>query len=274
MRLLFACVSSRWTLTPAWEARVAYGRTVGNPWLGPLYSTYMSNAAAFAKAGVSMQDLWDELKLEKDDSFELGASWKGETLRVEGTLFYSRISDKQVNAYAPAVGVAYLQSGVDATAYGAELAANWAATPALNLFGSLSWNINRLDDDLVTSGGAAVATSGKQVSDTPKWMAKLGADYRSGPWRLGGVLRYVGSRYGDALNEEKVADYTTTDLYAGWALGRSLGMDFDLGLAVQNLFDQKYIGSINVGTDYTLPGAVQYYLGAPRSVALTLGARF
>jgi len=271
---LLPALSARWHFAPAWTARAGYARTVGNPWMGPLYSTFMSNTARFTSAGVSLQDLWDDLELETSDTVETGLAWQRERARAELTVFYSRIRHKQVNAYDPVVGLSYLQSGAKATAYGIELSGDWAVARPLDLFGSLSWNINRFDGDLATAGGAVVATDGKQITDTPKLMAKLGSRYRAGPATVTGMVRYVGRRYGDALNTEKVGGYTTADVYADIALGRTLGADFSLGLAVQNLFDRKYISSINEGKDDALPGEVQYYLGAPRSAAITLSAKF
>jgi iron complex outermembrane receptor protein len=266
--------SARWHFAPAWTARAGFARTVGNPWMGPLYSTFMSNTASFTAAGVRLQDLWDDLKLETSDTLEAGLAWHSERARAQATVFYARIRDKQVNAYDPAVGLSYLQSGAKAKAYGLELSGDWTVVRPLDLFGSLSWNINRFDGDLSTAGGAAVATDGKQITDTPKLMAKLGSRYRVGPANLTGMLRYVGPRYGDALNTEKVGGYATADVYADVDLGRSLGARWHLGLAVQNLFDRKYISSINEGKDDSLPGEVLYYVGAPRSAAITLGASF
>lgn len=267
--------TSRWKLNPALDAKLAFGRTVGNPWMGPLYSTYQSNSAAFQKAGIPLQRLWDTLKLEKSDTLEGGLEWHYGTLTLAPTLFYSRLRDKQVNAFDPAVGVAYLQSGVRATAYGAELEANWAAGAQWNLIGAMSYNINRLDDDIRTAGAAVIATKGKQVPDAPQWLAKLGAEYRSGPWSVLPLLRYTGSRYGDALNTEKVAAYTTADLNASYQIGKLAGFgSLVAGLAVQNLFDKRYIGSINVGQDDARPGSVGYYPGAPRTVVLSLSGQY
>ena len=266
--------SLRWAFDPQWTARVGYGRTIGNPWMGPLYSTFMSNTAAFTAAGITLQDLWDDLKLEYADTVETGLAWHSASARIDANLFYSRIRDKQVNAYDPAVGLSYLQSGVAATAYGLELSGDWSALRQLDLFGSLSWNINRFDEDLTTAGGVTVNTEGKQITDTPKLMAKLGTRYRVGPAQLSALVRYVGGRYGDALNTEKVGGYATADVYGDIDLGRSMGADFALGIAVQNLFDRKYISSINEGKDDSLPGEVLYYLGAPRTVAMTLSAKF
>ena len=105
----FATLTARYTFSPTLDARAAYGRTVGNPWMGPLYSTYMSNTAAFTAAGVSLQTLWDTLKLEKSDTLEAGVDWQLGSWTLAPTVYYSKLRDKQITAYDPAVKVSYLQ---------------------------------------------------------------------------------------------------------------------------------------------------------------------
>ena len=268
-------LTARYTFSPTLDARAAYGRTVGNPWMGPLYSTYMSSTAAFTAAGVSLQTLWDTLKLEKSDTLEAGVDWQLGSWTLAPTVYYSKLRDKQVTAYDPAVKVSYLQSGVRATAYGAELEAHWRASEALTLISGISYNINKLDDDIRTAAASTLATSGKQVPDAPHWLFKLGAQYRVGPFSVAPIARYVDTRYGDALNTEKVASYTTVDVNGAYRLGNAAFLkDVELRLAVLNLFDHAYIGSITAGQDDARPGATTYLPGAPRTVTVSLAAGF
>lgn len=268
-------LNSRWTLSDALDLRATYGRTVGNPWMGPLYSTYQSNATAFQKAGVSLQKLWNDLKLEVVDTAETGLVWRGRDWTLSPTVYYSRIKDKQVNAYDPGVGVSYLQSGVHAKAWGAELEGSYALSNAWNFLGSVSWNINRLDDDIRTGSGSTLSSKGKQVPDAPRFLLKLAAEYRSGPWSLTPVVRYVGERYGDALNTEKVSAYTVADFHGVYRFGPSLGMrQVEAGFSLLNIFDRAYISSINAGQDDARPGATTYFVGAPRTAVLSLTARY
>jgi iron complex outermembrane recepter protein len=272
---LLPSLALQWAFSPTLDGRLSAGRNVGNPWLGPLYSTYMSNVTRFQTAGVSLQNLWNSLRLEKADTVDLGLSWHGERLTLAPTLYYTRFKDKQVTAYDAAVGVSYLQSGVDAHAYGAELEAVWAASSNLNLIGSLSWNIDKLDDNIVSAAGTSIASKGKQVPDTPQWLAKLGATYRLGAWSLSPMIRYVGERYGDALNTEKVSAYTLADVHSSYRFGRQGGFAWlEVDASVLNLFDKQYISTINAGQDDARPGATTYYPGAPRTWMVSLSGGF
>ena len=81
----------------------------------------------------------------------------------------------------------------------------------------------------------------------------LGADYGVGPWRFGGSLLHVGSRFDDTANTRPLSAYTTADLYASWLFAR----DFRLQASVNNVGNKEY----ETAYGYRQPG---------RSVYLTL----
>jgi iron complex outermembrane receptor protein len=64
------------------------------------------------------------------------------------------------------------------------------------------------------------------------------------------------------------------DLNIDYELKDVLGLErLGASLAVSNLFDKRYIGIINA-SDYAVGGLPTYLPGAPRSVALTVSAKF
>ncbi|GAB0149578.1 TonB-dependent receptor [Marichromatium sp. PS1] len=252
-------------LTPGLEARLALGRTIGNPWLGPLYSGYMNARERFEAAGIDLQSLWQRLRFERAETIEAGLRWRHGNLTLAPTLYWGRLRDKQVMAYDPALDLSYLQGGVRAHTQGAELEARWRADAHWNLVASLSWNRSRLDTDIRTAADSLLATRGNQVPDAPEWLASLALEYRHGPWTLTPVVRHVGRRYGDAANTEPVDAHTLFDLGLGY---RHRAMS--LSLAVDNLFDTRYVAVIDAGRDDAQPGTIGYYPGAPRTLSLTL----
>jgi vitamin B12 transporter len=64
----------------------------------------------------------------------------------------------------------------------------------------------------------------------------LGADYTSGPWRFGGSLLHVGSRFDNVANTRPLSAYTTADLQASWQFAR----DFSLLGKIDNLTNDSY----------------------------------
>ena len=61
------------------------------------------------------------------------------------------------------------------------------------------------------------------------------------------------------------------DLSGSYTLAKDLA---DVTLAVQNLFNQKYIGVVKNSLDDTRTGSTTYYQGAPISAVLSLNLRY
>src|SRR5690606_23797043 len=100
-------LGARYALSDRLSIRAAYGRNVGYPFQGPLYSTYTGNIARFRLAGVSLQELWDDMKLEVADMLDLGLRIEGEHWYLAPTFYYAKYRDKQVTVFDPRVGLNY-----------------------------------------------------------------------------------------------------------------------------------------------------------------------
>lgn len=59
-------------------------------------------------------------------------------------------------------------------------------------------------------------TTGKQAIASPHVQAKLGLDYDDGKFFLGADLDYVGQQYSSFMNDERMPDYITNNVYAGY----------------------------------------------------------
>ncbi len=106
--------------------------------------------------------------------------------------------------------------------------------------------------------------------------------------------KHVGTRVGGHLIQpttnvakgiEMVPSYTVVGFNASYDLGQQGGLqEMKLQLNVDNLFDEKYIGAVTSATatlpDFglagtgTIPTLDRYFIGAPRTVTVSLRARF
>ena len=68
-------------------------------------------------------------------------------------------------------------------------------------------------DDDIDSNGTMVPVKGNQVVDTPEFMVKAGLIYKWEDFEVVPMLRFMGSRYADAENTEKVDSYVVADLH-------------------------------------------------------------
>ncbi len=255
--------------------RLNYGRNYAEPWQGPLYSTYNSNAAAFQTAGISLQDLWKKMKLEISDNVDLGVRYDGGFWYVAPTGFYGRYYDKQVMVYDSKVNLSYYQSNATAEAMGAELEVGVTPLNGLTIFGSASYNHFTYCDNIKTASSTTVMSRGKQVADSPEFMGKLGVSYTWRGFNINPVVRYIGERYGDIENKERIAPYTVVDLNLGYVLKKVWGFnEISTSLSIQNLFNEKYVGIIKNDQDASQALATTYYPGAPLTVVGSLGLKF
>jgi iron complex outermembrane recepter protein len=265
----------KYEINPQTSARLTYGRNYATPWAGPVYSTYYSNYAAFQKANISLQNLWDDMKLEVSDNVDLGFRYDRGSWYIAPTLFYGRFNNKQVPIYDSMVGVTYYQSGAQAESKGAEVEVGATVVSGLTLFGSLTYNSFVFTDNVRTASNTIISCKGKQVTDAPEYMAKIGASYTTKGFTITPIVRYIGERYGDVENKERIGAYTLVDLNLGYVLKQIWGFrEVSFGLNFLNLFDERYISIIKVDQDATQSLSTTYYPGAPFTVIGSIGVKY
>lgn len=268
-------VGLRYDFDDQTNLRLTYGRNYAEGWLGPLYSAFKSNQAAFTTAGISLQNLWDGVKLEISDNVDLGARFGSDSWHIAPTLFYGKFHDKQVLVYDPRVKTSYYQSNASAESMGAELEVGIRPLQWLSFFGSASYNSFKFDDNIRTSAGNAMQSKGKQVADAPEWLGKIGATASFAGFSLTPVMRYVGQRYGDIENKERISDYEVVDLTIDYRKKKVWGFDeLSVSLNLLNLFDKKYISTIKNSQDVSEALSTSYYPGAPFTVVGSVGLKF
>lgn len=215
------------------------------------------------------------MKLEVADMLDLGLRIEGEHWYLAPTFYYAKYRDKQVTVFDPRVGLNYQRNGAKATSSGLELEGGWEPVTGLDLFGSVAWNRFSFDDDVRSAANSVIPIAGKQIADTPKLSAKLGASWQLGPFSVSPLVRYIGARYGDAQETQKISGYTVADLHLGYKPRGLQGYAKDLrfSLSVLNLADKRYIGIITA--DDRNPGSAPvYYPGAPRTVVVSVTGQF
>jgi iron complex outermembrane recepter protein len=177
-----------------------------------------------------------------------------------------------VSVFDPVAGLNIPQSDAKTKVYGAELEAGINPLTNLTIFGSASYNQSEILNDFRTALNTFIRAKGNQTPDTPKVLAKLGLTYRPYKFEISPIVQYVGPRYGDALNNERIPSYWLVDLYLNYKLPTFLGLkDVTAGLSVLNLFNEGYISTITA-SDNAATGT--YGVGAPRTFAATFRAQF
>jgi iron complex outermembrane receptor protein len=122
-------------------------------------------------------------------------------------------------------------------------------------------------------GNPVIVRAGSTVAGTPDWILAGALNYRNGPFtsRLG--AKRIGKAPGDAANTAALImpAYTLVDLSARYRFEVPMAGEtsyVELGLAVNNLFNERYIGGML--DEFTQ----RFNVGAPRSVSFTVSAGF
>ena len=98
-------------------------------------------------------------------------------------------------------------------------------------------------------------------------MYVLSIDYAKDSVFAGLSNKYVGKRWMDAANSQRIDDYMVSDLYIGASLENlAQGLkNAEVRLTVNNLFDKSYLGGV---------AGQSAWIGAPRTAALNVNFTF
>jgi len=218
----------------------------------------------------------DNVKPETSRTIEGGYRYQAPKLRGTIDAYYIEDNNHIVSAFNQD-----LQASVDTNVgaihfWGIEGQMAWLPIEHLTLVGSFAYEQSRVMSNIPYSATQYIATAGKQFYDTPPWMLGGSATYQWGDLLMSGQVKYVDARYVTALNDLQVPSYVTVDaslrLNLDWARPGTY-VQFN----VNNLFNEKYIGSINSTTnDYNKSGYSEPYAyqGAPTTLQFTLRTAF
>ncbi|KAG1442845.1 hypothetical protein G6F57_018284 [Rhizopus arrhizus] len=144
------------------------------------------------------------------------------------------------------------------SARGIELAGGLQLTPKLSLQGNVAFVDPKYDDFSQSVGGVAVSRNGNVPTNTPRRLANVWLDYAFVPdWNASVAARHVGRAYADAANTVWAPPYTVFDA----ALSHRINRNLNVTARVRNLTDKVYAANAT---------PTMFYLGAPRSVELTI----
>jgi iron complex outermembrane receptor protein len=145
---------------------------------------------------------------------------------------------------------------------GVEMATSLKVTPAFLVQGNLAYTAAQYDDFIENVGGTAVNRAGKVPGNVPDWVANLWLNWKPSPTvQMGVDMRYVSQRYGNTANTIWDPAYTLF----GASLSYQINRQTQLTVRAKNLTDQVYAASV---------GSSSFYLGAPRSLDVTLHTLF
>ncbi|MDB5889872.1 MAG: outer rane cobalamin receptor protein-like protein [Polaromonas sp.] len=207
-------------LTPAWRVNASYGTSFVAPSFNQLYFP----ASANFRGNPLLQP-------EHGRNTDFGVTWSdaGQTLKL--VRYDNRISNIIVTSGTTPMNLS--QARID----GLTLSYDGVFGPL-----TLRASIDTLNPRNEQTGRRLPRRSAEQL--------RLGADYETGPWTLGGSVLRAGGSFNDVGNLQPLAAYTTADLYADYRLNR----EWSLQAKVNNLTNKAYETILG----YNQPGRAAY----------------
>ena len=224
-----------------------------------LYAQYAT--AADPPAGVlstaTFANVRDNTELTTGRSYEVGSKldfWGG---KGTATVAAFHITRKNIATQDPNNSSQTLLVG-EQSSKGVELAAGLRPHARWQLQGNVVRTQARYEN--FVQGGVSLA--GKTPTNTPQTVANLWVSYALTPtWTASAGVRHVGKVYANASNTQHWPAYTLLDLSVAWKLRPAT----TLTARLRNATDRIYAANAGSG---------QVYLGAPRTLDVTLHTAF
>lgn len=220
--------------------------------------------------------------METSTNLDVGYRVARNDWTFSGSVYYIDFANRIASAYVPATASSIDTNVGNVITQGLELESGLRLDGHWSLYGSMSYTSSKMQSDLRTAVATTKPTAGKQMPDTPEWMAALRLAYSSEHWFGNVDYKYTGQAYSTLVNDEAMGDYGIVNLTAGYRFASSgFFKKPTVQLNVQNAFDTQSLRiSSPSGSSFTTnaqgagASAPSYYVGAPMYVSLTLRSDF
>lgn len=257
-----------------------------------LFASYSENLALPRSAddvfaGPDSPQLAESLDAEQSRNIEIGYRTSRPTFNAALALYQTSF-ENFLQSYSVAVAggggrteTFYANVG-DVEAYGAELSGVWKPRrlqEKVYFNANLTYNIAEFQDDYATTNlntGGALTTlpiKGNRLPDNAKYVLQSGVTFEPAAWAIVNLsARYLGSRYSNYLNDERIGGYTIFNAYLDLGGGLNLGAAraLKLRLNVDNITDKDYLGTISA----VVSGTATFRPGPDRTFQATLTGSF
>jgi len=239
---------------------------------------YQSIYASYAKtlSAPRTDDLYDK-KLtdpgpEITDSFDIGYRYQSPTILFSAAVWYADFSNRIERAFNEQDNIAFSINVGDVKKNGFDAQFGFKPEEYLSFYASFSYQDSELQENIPgTTVGTVLQTKGKELYEAPKYQGAVRVDWDiTEALSLGVQAKYVGERWTNLTNTEKVPHYALLDLDARYTLD-GFGMKGTyVQINVKNLANEKYLGDLAVNPSGTGLGQPGY----PRTASITLHAAF
>ena len=197
-------------------------------------------------------------------TFEAGARGVAGRVRYDATLFNSHTTDAIIQ-YQEVNGRAYFRNAGSTKSIGAELGLDVAVAPWLSVQASHTYAEYLFDEYRIPRGAVTDTLDGNRLAGVPERFVRAGVRSRFGTATFDMDWTWSDFVWGDDANTVRVGDWGQGRFDARLAWSGSLGDSHVTPfVAVNNVFDQRYVGSITLNGAFgrvreSAPGRNMYF---------------
>ena len=220
---------------------------------------------------------------ESAQNFDLGYRYTVPNLVGTVSVFANNEENRIVSAFDEDLGQ-FVDRNVGAVErIGAEGSIGWSPIEALSLYASATWLQSEVQDDYVNNTVLGVPqivlTKGKELVETPEWMASARINYQFTEYLEAGLqAKYTGERWLTDVNDMQVDAFTTVDANIRLDMAAFGYEGTFIQVNADNIFDEQYYANLGTRASGTpgSPGFSQPFasVGAPRTISATLRVAF
>ncbi len=245
------------------------------------------NGSIWGTTQAGFDAIKDTIKPETSDTYEIGTRYNSGNFNGVLGAYLVNFKNRLLSVTSGA-GIqgnpSVLQNVGAVRAIGIEAAGTWKITPQVSLYGSYTYTDSTYRDDVFDGANKLVAgIAGKTVVDSPKHMARGELNYDNDKFfgRVG--VNYMSKRYFTYTNNltgnvlTGVGDglgYVPGRVLVDATLGYHITDKIELQLNASNLFDKKYVGTINSNGNGNQGDNQTLLVGAPQQFFATIKAGF
>ena len=237
-------------------------------------SVYVSYAETLSAPRTD--DLYDKKltkpKAETTQAYDMGYRYQSPTVLLAASVYYTSFQNRIERAFNEQDNIAFSVNVGDVKLKGFDAQFGFKPEDYISFYASFSYQDSELQENIPgTALGQLLQTKGKALYEAPKYQGAVRVDWDiTDALSVGVQAKYVGERWTNLTNTEKVPHYSLLDADLRYKLD-AFGMTGSyLQVNVKNLANEKYLGDLAVNPSGTGLGQPGY----PRTASITLHAAF
>lgn len=220
---------------------------------------------------------------ENAQNFDLGYRYAVPNLVGTVSVFANSEDNRIVSSFDDDLGQFVDRNVGSVERIGAEGSVGWSPIEALSIYASATWLSSEVQDDYVNNTVAGVPqivrTKGKELVETPEWMASARINYQFTEYLEAGLqAKYTGERWVTDVNDMSSDAFTTVDANIRLDMAAFGYEGTFIQVNADNIFDEQYYANLGTRASSTpgTPGFSQPFasVGAPRTISATLRVAF